>query len=351
MFGWAHPTMLAPMEGITHPTFRTLLAANGGVGVVCTEFVRVAGEVVSPKHMARQVVRSPGTPLSVQIMGTHAELMADAAGAVAAAGADIVDVNLGCPAPRVVRKGAGSAMLANPALLYEVLAAMRDRVPGVMSAKIRAGFDDASGVVETARIVERAGVDFLIVHPRRRADFYEGVADWRITATLVRELRIPVVGNGDCWYAADAHRMRAETGCAAVMIGRPAIRNPWIFRQIAELEQGIEPFSPAGDDIVRWLDELTDKLAVAFPGRRGFGPLGRVKEMVTYLGRGVDDGGEFRREALRLPDVDAVLGCARARLAGLPASALDLGARGGRLETSGSARVATERASQRESEY
>lgn len=328
------------MEGVTHPTFREMLAARGGIGMLCTEFVRIAGQQVSEKHMARQVVKVEGTPLSVQVMGTHVELMADAAAMIAAAGADVVDVNLGCPAPRVVKKGAGSAMLKNPALLYDVLCAMRERVPGLMSAKIRAGFDDASNVVRIAQTVQRAGVDFIAVHPRRRADFYEGVADWRIIATLVEELDIPVVGNGDVWYAADAQRMRDETGCAAVMIGRPACRNPWIFRQIADLAAGRTPEHPSGADLVDWLEQLAARFRVDFPGKAGRGPTGKIKEMVTYLGRAVDDGGSFRRDALRLPDIDAILALARERVSPLDPDRIDLDAHGTiGLERSGSALV------------
>ena len=339
MFDWSHATMLAPMEGVTHPEFREILAARGGIGMLCTEFVRIAGASVAHKHLRRQVVKVPGVPLSVQVMGTHVEHMAESAGAIAAAGADVVDINLGCPAPRVVKKGAGSAMLKNPALLFDVLSAMREQVPGLLSAKIRAGFDDASGVVAIAQTVERAGADFIAVHPRRRADFYEGVADWRIIATLKRELGIPVVGNGDVWYAADALRMREETGCDAVMIGRPACRNPWIFEQIADLEAGRTPHHPCGAELVDWFEAVAARYVVAFP-RLKHGPVGKLKELVTYIGRAVDDGGVYRRTALRAGSLDEVLSVTRSMLEELPAARLDLDAHGSiGLERSGSAVV------------
>lgn len=337
MFNWDHPTMLAPMEGVTHPTFRAMMAQRGGIGMLCTEFVRIAGEKVSDKHMAKQVDKVDGVPLSVQVMGTHTELMADAAAAVARAGADVVDINLGCPAPRVVKKGAGSAMLKNPDLLFEILSAMRDVVPGLLSAKIRAGFDEASNVVAIAQTVERAGADFIAVHPRRRADFYEGVADWRIIRLLKQELSIPVVGNGDIWYAADALRMMDETGCDAVMLGRPACRNPWIFEQIEALRAGRTPVEPDGAALVDWLLEIVEVFSVAFP-RKGRGPLGKVKEMVTYLGRAVDDGGAFRRDALRLQSIEEIVALAEGRVRPLSAERIDLDAFGRiGLEQSGSA--------------
>lgn len=327
MFDWKHATLLAPMEGVGHPTFRRLIAANGGVGVLCTEFVRISGEAVSVRHLQRQIDKVAGVPLSVQVMGTHAELMAEAAGIAAAAGADVVDINLGCPAPRVVRKGAGSAMLKDPELLSSVLAAMRARVPGLLSAKIRAGFDDASNVVGIARRIEAAGADFIAVHPRRRADFYQGVADWRIIRTLRRELSIPVIGNGDVWYAADAARMREETGCDAVMIGRPAIRNPWIFRQIDELARGVTPFCPSGEDVAGYVERVAVEYTRAFPEKRRRGPIGKIKELVTYLGRAVDDGGAWREAALRLDDLDALVELSWRQLGPLGPERLDLHAR------------------------
>ena len=331
------PTLLAPMEGVTNAVFRGFVADRGPVGVLCTEFVRVTDRALSPKVIRREVVRVPGVPLSVQVMGNEPRHMRDAAAAMADAGADIVDINLGCPAPRVVRKGVGSAMLKDPALLHEVLSSMRAVVPGVLSAKIRAGFDEADHVVAIARTVQSAGVDFIAVHPRRRADFYTGVADWRIIRTLKDALDIPVVGNGDVWYADDALRMMDETGCDAVMIGRPALRNPWIFRQVADRLAGREPFRPTGADVADAFDDLIDRyMASRTGGKRG--PVGRIKEWITFLGRAVLDEGAWRHAALRMTDLDEIRAFTRASLAGLGASDLDLGPSNEHgIETSGSA--------------
>lgn len=324
--------MLAPMEGVTHPTFRRMLAEKGGLGCVCTEFVRISGQVVNAGNLARHVDKIEGVPLSVQVMGNDADLMAEAAGMIAEAGADIVDINLGCPAPKIVRKGVGSAMLKDPELLERVLAAMRERVPGVLSAKIRAGFDDASGVVQIAKTVERAGADFIAVHPRRRADFYEGVADWRIVRVLKQELGIPVVGNGDVWYAADALRLMDETGCDAVMIGRPAVRNPWIFQQIDALRRGEQPYRPTGADVAAHLEEMVRRYRIAWAERRT-GPIGRIKEALAYLGRAVRDDRQWRGEALRLQDLDEIVDVTWKRLGDLGPEAIDMDAHGAdRLE-------------------
>lgn len=325
------------MEGVSHAEFRQMMTEHGGLHLVCTEFVRITHAPPNPRRLAEEVQKAPGVPLSVQVMGNDATQMAEAAAIVSDAGADVVDINLGCPMPRVVRKGVGAAMLKDPLLLAAVLERMRAQVPGLLSAKIRAGFDDSQNVIATARLIEACGADFIAVHPRRRCDFYAGVADWRIIAELKRALTIPVVGNGDVWYAADALRMQRETGCDAVMIGRPALRNPWIFRQIAELRAGVTPFAPDGQAFFEHLAHVFNRYLVAFPKVKR-GPLGPLKELFSYMARAIDDGGEFRKRVLRLDDSEAILAEVERVVAPLPASALDLQATPTlRLETSGSA--------------
>jgi len=332
-------TFLAPMEGVTHPILRQLMAERGGIGVVCTEFVRVTSGPLSERTLRRHIVRPSVGMLSVQVMGNHIEHMADAAAIVSDLGADVVDINLGCPAPRAVRKGVGSAMLKDPVLLARVLSAMRKRTNLPLSAKIRAGFDDAGHVLTIARAVEDSGADFITVHPRRRVDFYSGVADWRIIALLSRELGIPVVGNGDIWYAADALRMRRETGCWGVMLGRPALRNPWIFPQIEALARGEPPARPTGLDVAQHLSALAARLGDWLSDA---GVLGMLKEQLRYLGRAVPDGGHFLREACRQTSTRDALAFVLDRLGPVLAEGLDLDASGGTLEQSGSAeRVST----------
>ena len=339
MLPWKNQTMLAPMEGVTHPELRAIMPERGGLGIVCTEFVRVSRAPLSVRALKREVVKAPGVPLCVQVMGSDVTKMAEAAAVVAAAGADVVDVNLGCPAPKAVRSGAGAAMLKDPAMLFDVLSAMRETVPGLMSAKIRAGFDTADHVVTIAKTVQRAGADYLVVHPRRRNDFYEGVADWRIIRVLADELDIPVVGNGDCWYAADALRMEAETGCAGVMLGRPALRNPWVFRQIAALREGRAPEHPSGAEVFAFLAEVVTRYRAAFPKAR-HGPVGKIKELLSWIGRAVGDGGVFRKQALRSSSLDEILELAESTLVPLPAERLDLDAWGTlKLERSGAAEL------------
>lgn len=306
------------------------------MGMVCTEFVRISRGPLSQKALSREVVRAPGVPLCVQVMGNDLEKMAEAAGWMAAWGADVVDINLGCPAPRAVRHGVGSAMLRDPRLLFEVVRAMRAAVPGVLSAKMRAGFEESKQVLALASVLVDAGIDFLTVHPRRRVDFYEGVADWRIIRTLVETLPIPVVGNGDCWYADDALRMMEETGCAAVMIGRPALRNPWIFRQVGELLRGESPYAPSGIEVADWLETTAGRYAEWF-GARGKSSLGKLKELTGWMTRALPPESHGRQSVLRAPSTETMVDAFRAAFEPWSAEALDLQANGSfRLERSGS---------------
>jgi tRNA-dihydrouridine synthase B len=333
----SHRTVLAPMEGVTHATFRALMASRGGVGMVCTEFVRVSRAPLAISTLRREVVKAEGVPLSVQVMGNEADKMAEAAAVVAEAGADVVDVNMGCPMPRVVRKGVGAAMLKDRALTFDVLSRMRKATPVLLSAKIRAGFDDADQVVAIAKVVEEAGADFIAVHPRRRCDYYDGVADWRIISVLKRELSIPVIGNGDVWYAADALRMERETACDAVMIGRPALRNPWIFQQIAALRAGEAPPRPSGADLFTYIDDVR-RLYVRELGLSAHGVTGRLKELCRYCLRAVDGPDDLARGLLRAADSDAMMRMLEGILLPLRAEQVDLGAEGSLgLERSGSA--------------
>jgi tRNA-dihydrouridine synthase len=273
-------------------------------------------------------------------MGNDAERMAEAAELVEEAGANVVDINLGCPMPRIVRKGVGAAMLKDLKLLERVLLQMRRHTRGLLSAKIRAGFDDSSQVLDTARLIQDCGVDYIAVHPRRRCDFYKGVADWRIIALLKNHLRIPVIGNGDVWYAADALRMRRETGCDAVMIGRPVLRNPWIFAQIDALETGAPPIHPSGLQLFEFIERLIRRYEEVFEGRKT-GLVGPLKEMLTWHARALPDGRGRISALLRLDSVDAILEGTHQLFCSIPPEGLDLDAHGSlRLEQSGSALLA-----------
>lgn len=322
------------MEGVTHPLFRALMSERPGLGVLCTEFVRITDDEVAPHKLAREVVKVAGVPLSVQVMGRDVVRMAEAAKAVSDAGADIVDINLGCPSRNATKGGVGAAMLKEPKVLHQVMVAMRKNTPGLLSAKIRAGFDNAEHVVELARIVQDTGADFIAVHPRRRVDFFNGVADWRAIKMVKEALSIPVIGNGDIWYAADALRMQEQTGCDGVMMGRPALRNPWLFEQLACLRSGQPPPQPNGQDVMTYIQEVTQRYRAAMGVNAAEG---KLKEILRYMLRAVNDNGVMRTQALRARTLDATVQACEG-LCQLPAEALDLDAHGLlKFEQSGSA--------------
>lgn len=317
--------VLAPMEGVTNAAVRSVLASYGPIGLVCTEFVRISGEQISPPYLRRQVEKAPGVPLSVQVMGNDPELMAEAGAVVAGAGADAVDLNLGCPTHKAVRKGVGAALLNQPEKLALLLSTMRRSVPGLLSAKLRAGFDTSDDALRNARLVQDAGLDYMAVHPRRRVDHYApGTADWRIIALIKRELSIPVIGNGDAWYASSALRMIEETGCDAVMLGRPAMRNPWIFRQLAELAAGKDPFRPSGADVAQHLRRLNAALSEGLR-ERDSNPIGRLKEQLGFLGKAIPNSPDMLRGLLRQTTIESFLDAADVALSPLSPEALDLG--------------------------
>ena len=323
-FPFPKPTMFAPMEGVTTPLLRDEVAKLGGLGVACTEFIRISSEVIRPEHLRQQVIKSKHSALSVQLMGRGSDWMAGAAEVLSEAGADVVDINMGCPTRRAVKGGVGAAMLKDPVLLEDVLSSMREKVSGILSAKIRAGFDNPDQVVMIAQTVQRAGADFIAVHPRCGSDQYKGVADWRIVKHLKESLDIPVIGNGDCWYASDALRLEEMTGCDGVMIGRPVLRNPWIFRQIEELRLGVTPFQPTGDDLFGFFERLARGYHSYLPEIRA---MGKLKEFARYLTSSLQDEKNLTKQALRSQSFDDLLKILEMGLCGLPSEAFDLAAR------------------------
>ncbi len=329
MLTWAPPFAFAPLEGIGHPVFLRQIAERGGVGLVAAPFLPVGRAPVHAPTLRRRMPQIPGIPLSVQLLGEDPDRMARAAEVVVAAGAKVVDLNLGCPARRVVARGAGAALLRSPERIQGLVARLRAVVPGTLSAKMRAGFTDASLLLDNAAAVEAGGADFLVVHARTRDQGYRGVAEWQWIREVCEHVSLPVVGNGDCWYAADALRLLQDTGCAGVMIGRPAVRNPWIFAQIDALRRGAPPTVPTGEELARWLHELADRYVDALAHRPRL-VLGKLKEVIRYVGTAVDDGGVFRRAALRAPDLSTLRQRVNGLLAPLPPARLDLGPDGPR---------------------
>lgn len=237
--------IMAPMAGITNPPFR-LIAKRLGVGLVVTEMVSAVGLSRGHEKTFRYLEGSPEEkPLSVQIFGADPQIMAMAAEIAIEKGADLVDINMGCPARKVVKNGSGGALLRNPAAVRDMVTAVRKVCTVPLTVKIRAGWSPLeANFLEIARIIEDCGADAVAVHPRFVKQGFSGQADWGIIREVKKNLGIPVIGNGDVFKPDLALKMREETGCDGVMIGRGAMGNPWIFRQILDLEQGLEARPP-----------------------------------------------------------------------------------------------------------
>lgn len=240
------PLVLAPMAGVTDRQFRLMLRRVGGVGLVTMEFL--SSEALArrdPRTLRLLHYREEERPISVQIYGSRPAPMVEAARLVEAIGADACDINMGCPANKVLAGCAGAALMGDLALARRIVRDVRRAISIPLTVKFRAGVrDEAKCDLELGRICQGEGVDAVALHPRTAKQMYRGRADWSRIARLKRALSIPVVGNGDVGSAEDAARMLRETGCDGVMIGRASMKNPWIYRQTAQLLGGGAPREP-----------------------------------------------------------------------------------------------------------
>jgi tRNA-dihydrouridine synthase B len=286
-------TLLAPMAGVTDTVFRRVIRGLGGCGLIMTEFTSAEGVTRSAAKTLRYLYYDADEhPIAAQLFGADAEVMAAAAALVEDLGFDQVDVNLGCPAKKVVKCG-GSGLLRDLKLLEDVLAAVRAAVKIPLTIKMRSGWDDGSVVaVEVARMAEGIGVEAVAVHPRTRMQGYSGQADWTVIARVKQAVKIPVVGNGDIRSPEDAERMVVQTGCDAVMIGRTAATNPWIFRQMEQYFSTGRYDEPSETDRHRLLsDYFRSLIAAELPDA-----VGKMKQFACWFTHGVRNGGELRHQ-------------------------------------------------------
>ena len=287
------PLVLAPMAGITDLPFR-VICRRLGCGMTVSEMVSAKGLLyknVKTTEMLR--IEDSERPTAIQLFGSVPAELAEAAKMVEASGADIIDFNMGCPVPKIVNNGEGSALMKNPQLAYEVLAAMVAAVKIPVTVKFRAGWDDKHrNAVEIALAAERAGVAAVAVHGRTRQQFYEGKADWSIIREVKQAVKVPVFGNGDIFTVADGLRMLAETGVDGLMIGRGADGNPWLFQQLkAALAGEPVPEAPTLDARLDLAAEHLDML-IDFKGEHI-----SVKEMRRHISaylKGLPHAAEFR---------------------------------------------------------
>jgi nifR3 family TIM-barrel protein len=291
----APATVLAPMAGVTDTIFRRMIRGLGGCGLIMTEFTSAEGVSRKISRTLQYLYFEQGEhPITAQLFGANAAALATAAATVESLGFDIVDINLGCPAKKVVKCG-GSGLLRDLRELEVILRGVRAAVSIPLTIKMRAGWDSKNIVaVEVARMAEAIGVQAVAVHPRTREQGYSGSADWSVIRRVREAVKIPVIGNGDIREPADAVRMVRETGCGAVMIGRAASSNPWIFRQIQQLADEGRYDEPTDADrhclLVNYFRHLLD---VGQPDA-----IGKMKQFAVYFTHTVRNGAVLRHQVV-----------------------------------------------------
>ena len=247
-----NPVILAPMAGVTDLPFR-LLCKEQGAGLITTEMVSAKGIFYNSKNTKKIMgIRENERPAALQLFGSDPKIMSEMAKQIENHNFDILDINMGCPVPKVVNNGEGSALLKNIPLAYEIMKAVVDAIDKPVTVKFRKGFlDGETQALELAKAAEEAGVAAVAVHGRTREQYYSGEADWKIIRQVKELVKIPVIGNGDIFHAEDAKRMMDETGCDGVMVARGAKGNPWIFHEILTyLETGVVPAKPSMQEVV-----------------------------------------------------------------------------------------------------
>ena len=230
--------ILGPMAGVTDLPFR-LLCKEQGAGPLCMEMVSAKGIMYNNKNTKFLLtIDERERPVSLQLFGSDADIISEQAKRIEELPFDILDINMGCPVPKIVNNGDGSALMKNPLLAGEIIEKTARAIQKPVTVKIRKGFDEEHiNAVEMAHIAQESGAAAIAVHGRTREQYYSGKADWEIIRKVKEAVKIPVIGNGDVWTPQDAIDMRKQTGCDGVMIGRGAQGNPWIFKQILHYEQ------------------------------------------------------------------------------------------------------------------
>ena len=302
------PIFLAPMAGVTDYSFR-IICKEHGAGIVYSEFVSAHG-IIWKNEKTLDMIRftDEERPIGIQIFGDEPEVMANAARFVADQfKPDIIDINYGCPVPKITKRGAGSAALKDLCLMEEITSAVVESVPQLpVTVKMRAGWDSQRIIVEKAgNQLEKAGVKAITLHPRTTKQYFTGKSDWSLIKILKQAVSIPVVGNGDIGTADDVKRMFEETGCDAVMIGRAALGNPWIFGEIKSIfEKTALPPAPLVEDRISTCKRHLNLLVENRGERVG---LNLMRKHFGWYIKNFPGAGEFRKELVTAPDSKTAL--------------------------------------------
>lgn len=311
------PLFLAPMAGVTDRDFRLIVRRIGGVGVVAMEFIS-SKAIVHGNKKTRELMffSDEERPLAIQIYGSDAATMAEAARVVEELGADVCDINMGCPANKVLKGCAGAALMGDLDLARRIVRDVRRAITIPLTVKFRLGLDDGRrNYLDLGRVCEAEGAAAVAMHARTARQMFDGEADWTHLARLKATLGIPVIGNGDVREPEDALRMLAETGCDGVMIGRGATRNPWLFRQIAARLSGGRISEPTLADRRELILSHFRMVAAREPSTYA---LHKLRKFTGWYTHGLPHGRQLRQAINQLPDVPSFLAAVEQFFDGLP---------------------------------
>lgn len=300
-----NPFVLAPMAGVTDLPFRKLCKEQGA-GLICTEMVSAKAISFHNKNTEALMEIDPSEhPVSLQLFGSEPELMAEVAKSIEERPFEILDINMGCPVPKVVNNGEGSALLKNPKLIGKIIKAVSGAIRKPVTAKMRIGFEGYPvDPVEIAKIMEDSGAAAIAVHGRTRQQYYSGHADWDTIRKIKEAVRIPVIGNGDVDSPEKAEALLKETGCDAVMIGRAVRGNPWIFRELNHYFLTGEKLPRPSAEEIREMILRHARMQIEIKGE--FTGIREMRKYVAWYTAGMRHSAGLRRESNLIADYQAL---------------------------------------------